>query len=137
MKHSFMPLAWECGEYGQFVCICICVCIITVRVLYVWCSIDDDTVVSELQWNSASVISLTQAFKIDWIIIKDTFDSIHCTWVESGMGYSSLSLFLHNYPRQSTFTYKIRELSYSESQSFIQSGPIPFCTSFSNFWLLK
>lgn len=136
MKHSFMPLAWECGEYGQFVCIYICVCIITVRILYVWCSIVDDTVVSELQWNTASVILLTQAFKIDWII-KVTFDSIHSTWVESGMCYPSLFLFLHNYPGQSTFTYKIRELSYSVSQSFLQSGPIPFCTRFSNFWLFK
>lgn len=76
-------------------------------VAYVWCSVADATVMSQLQWNTANVILLTQPLKIHWIF-KDAFDSIHRTWVESGVGYSSLFLILHNYPGQSTFTYKMR-----------------------------
>lgn len=76
-------------------------------VVYVWCSVADATVVSQLQWNTANVILLTQPLKIHWIF-KDAFDSIHRRWGEIDVGYSSLFLFLHNYPRQSTFTYKMR-----------------------------
>lgn len=84
---------------------------------YVWCSTVDDTVVQEFraecvslhiqQWNTANIISLTQAFKMHWII-KDTFDSFHSMWVEGGMDYSSLFLFLHKYPGQSTLAQRIR-----------------------------
>lgn len=121
------------GLCGRYQCWCINVCIITVSILLRMCgaSVADVTVVSQLQRNTANVILLTQPLKIHWIF-KDAFDSIHRRWVESGVGYSSLFLFLHNYLGKSTFSLKMRTW-----EAYVFFPPLPNSRGTSYSWSIS